>query len=200
MNKKIYILAACVFVVSVTSAQLSYGPKAGLNMSKLLFTNKDFSTSFKPGFLIGGFANYRINEKMALQGEVFYSMEGTKEKRTSSGTTGYISKSYLQVPLLFQYNVFNRFYAEAGAQLGILLSSKESWGNSKNNIKKYYKTTDLRIPIGIGYSFDNKLNGLSADIRYSFSLTKINTIEVGGGSLKNQVISLGVQYKLPSWK
>ena len=186
-----------LLTTSLVRAQLSFGPKAGLSLAKLSFTANDFKTSFKPGFYIGGFAQYVLAEKMSLQGELLYSSEGTKERRTNTDVSGYITKSYLQVPVLFQYQFYDNLYAEAGPQLGILLSSKEKWGSQdKNDIKKYYRSTDFRFPVGIGYNFKDNLEKLGVNIRYSFSLSHINTKKVGGGNLKNQVISVGAKYRL----
>ncbi len=202
MDTKNLIALLFLFVISTHSnAQISYGGKAGINVATLSFSNDDFKTSFKPGFYIGGFANYELSEKMAFQGELFFSTEGCKEERISSGTKGQINKAYLQIPVLFQYKLTESVFAEAGPQIGILLSSKEDWGSSTNtNIKENYKTTDLRFPLGIGYSFKEKAQGLSVNLRYSFSLSRINKVSVGGQSLKNQVISIGAQYQLGKTK
>lgn len=197
MHTKLLAATILLLVTSSAKAQFSFGPKTGFNLSKLSFSNDDFKTSFKPGFYIGGFTHYPFAEKMSLQGELLYSSEGTKEKRTSTNISGYITKSYLQVPVLFQYRFYDNLYAEAGVQFGLLLASKEKWGSgNKNDIKKYYKSSDFRLPVGVGYNFKGNLEKLSANIRYSFSLSRINTVTVGGGSLKNQVISVGAQYRL----
>lgn len=199
MSIKFATVIVSLTIATSSLAQISYGPKAGLNLAKLSFTNDDFKTSFKPGFLVGGFVNYLLADKMSLQGELFFSLEGTKEERISSGSKGDIAKSYLQIPILFQYQLHESFYVEAGPQIGLLLSSKEKYGSSSRiSIKDHYKSTDLRFPLGIGYHFSDKLTGLSLGLRYSFSLSKINTEDVGGGNLKNQVIGLGIQYRLPS--
>jgi len=197
MHTKLLAATIWLLITSFSRAQFSFGPKAGFNLSKLSFSNGDFKTSFKPGFYFGGFAHYPLAEKMSLQGELLYSSEGTKEKRTNANISGYITKSYLHVPVLFQYRFYDNLYAEAGVQLGLLLSSKEKWGSgNKNDIKKYYKSSDFRLPVGVGYNFKDNLEKLGVNIRYSFSLSHINTVTVGGGNLKNQVISIGAQYRL----
>ncbi len=197
MKKMVITLVTLLAAYNISQAQLSYGARAGLNMSKVSFTEDDFKTKFQPGFTIGFYGKYALNDAMAVQVETFFSREGTKEQRISSGSKGHINKSYVQIPVLFQYKLIKGLYAEAGPQLGILVASKEKYGSgSLNNIKPNYKPVDIRVPIGVGYDLNDVVKGLSVDLRYSFSLSKINKVEVGGGNLKNHVIGLTAFYNI----
>lgn len=194
-----YLFSALFFLglILPAQAQLSYGVKAGLNVTKISFSNDDFKTSFQPGFHLGGLVNYAFNNRFSVQGEVFYSAEGGKEKHISSGNKGNINMGYIQVPVLARIVFAERFFGLAGPQIGILLSAKEKYGaGQKQDIKEYYKTADIRFPIGIGYELPGSVvSGLSLDLRYNFSFSAINKTSVGGATLKHQVISLGAQYK-----
>lgn len=191
---KKYVLILLTFLSTTAYAQFSFGPKLGLNISKIAFTDDDFKTGFRPGFAVGGVAQYKISEKLAVQAELVYSLERTSEERISSGTKGHASMGFIQFPVLAQYSIVKGLYAEAGPQIGVLLSAKEAYGDDEEyDIKEYYKKTDVRFPIGIGYNLPVK--GLSAGVRYSFSLTKLNNVEVGGGDLKFHTIQLGVNYR-----
>jgi len=194
-----YLFALTLLFTAVAAgAQLSYGPRAGVNLAKLKFSSDQFETKSVIGFTIGAFAKYKLSSPFDIQAEVFYSGEGTKEERSSSGTKGTIRKGYLQIPVLAQYTIANGVFVEAGPQLGLLLSSKEKYGSQKEDIKKYYNKTDFRVPVGVGYIFPESVcQGLRADLRYSFSFSKVNKVPVGGGELKNQVLGLGVFYTLP---
>jgi hypothetical protein len=196
MKKLALILLTFLATYQYGQAQLSYGARVGLNVSKISFTEDDFKTKFQPGFSVGLFGKYAFTKAMAVQVETFFSREGTKEQRITSGTKGNINKSYVQIPVLLQYKFLKGLYAEAGPQFGILVASKEKYGNNTNNIKPYYKSLDIRVPIGVGYDLNEVVKGLSVDVRYSFSLSKINKIAVGGGNLKNQVIGLTAFYNI----
>ncbi len=196
--KRLMIAVFLSMFIANINAQLSYGAKAGLNIARIGFTDDDFTTKSKPGLTGGIFANYELATKASLQLELLYSGEGTKERRISNNAIGKISKTYLQLPLLFQYTITHRFYAEAGPQIGFLISSKEKYNGNKKDIKQYYKSTDLRLPIGIGYRFNNKFRDFAAAARYSFSFSRINKEAVGGGDLKNKVLSIAVQYTIPN--
>ena len=196
--RRISFTLICTTFFLASQAQLSFGPKAGLNISRISFSSQNFNSSFKPGFYAGGFANYKLGANWAAQFEVFYSGEGGREK-ASDGTPGHINESYVQIPLLAQYHTAMGLFAEAGPQVGVLASIKEYYAGQTTNIKPYYKSVDFRFPFGIGYEFasSSPVNGLGVNARYSFSFSKVNSQLVGGEHLKNQTISIGVFYKIP---
>ncbi|MBL7699647.1 MAG: PorT family protein [Chitinophagaceae bacterium] len=214
------VVSAVLLVIANLAAfsQISYGPKLGFNFAKIAMSNKNYQTSLKPGLNLGGFVNYKINTNVSVQGELGYSMEGTKEKIKSqpglpgnsqvpSGpespsegarASGQISTSYLHIPILARYTAPSGFYGEAGPQIGFLLGAKEKWRGVKSDIKPFYKSTEFRFPIGIGYHLLNaNLPGLlSVNARYAFGFSPFNNRAVGGGDLKTRVFSIGVQYNM----
>ncbi|MBN8865764.1 MAG: outer membrane beta-barrel protein [Sphingobacteriales bacterium] len=68
-----YLFALLLFTASAANAQLSYGPRAGVNVAKIKFSNDQFETKSLIGFSIGAFANYRLSAPFAIQAELFYS-------------------------------------------------------------------------------------------------------------------------------
>jgi opacity protein-like surface antigen len=189
------ILFLFVISFSTSRAQVSYGAKAGLNLSRLKFTNSDYETSFKTGFHLGGFVNYGFNDKLFIEGELFYSAEGGKEEYTPTGVDGTISMGMLQLPVLARLRLSEGFFAEAGPQFGFLLSIKEEYAGSKSDISEYYKKFHVGAAVGLGYRLQ-AVDGLSLSGRYSFGLSPVNNTSVAGGALKSRVISLGVLYEL----
>ena len=186
-----------IAATSLTYAQFSFGVRAGVNIAKEKFTNTGmFSNSSKTGFNGGLAAKYMFAPKFGAAINFSYSTEGTKEKYTGTPvTTGTIYETYFNIPLMFQYLPVSNIYVEAGPQLGFLSSSKETFGTStKNDIKKYYNSTDFRYCVGAGYLFTKQVPGLGLGARYNASFSKINKTSVGGGELKNQVFSIDVSY------
>jgi hypothetical protein len=193
--KYIFLL---VFTLSTicTDAQLSYGLKSGLNIARMTFTNEMYSTSSKTGLYAGLLVNYKTAGPIAIQAELLYSQEGTKERFTT-GISGEIKETFLQVPLMLRYTFLKGIYVEAGPQLGFLLKSEEKFGTDRDDIKPFYKSTDLRFPFGMGYRFNEIINGFGINARYSFSLSDVNKTTVSGGDLRNSVFSVGIEYTLP---
>ncbi len=196
--KKIYTLVFCLSLFTMAAkAQLSYGLKAGVNVAEEHFSSDQFTTSSHLAFNGGAFLNYQTKIPVSLQLELFYSSEGTKETSKSSGTKGTIREGYLNIPLLAQYKTPFGVYVETGPQLGFLLTSKEDFGTTTNDdIKKYYNSTDFSWCFGAGYELlTGPAKGLGLNVRYAPGLTTINKEAVGGGKLKNNVLSIDLTYR-----
>jgi hypothetical protein len=190
---KQFLLSLALLTALTSSAQVTYGPKLGLNFSKVKFSSDVHESGFKAGVFFGGYLNYAVNSNFSVQPELYYSMEGGKDKNTFSSNSGVIKSGFLQLPVLVKYTAASGFFGEAGPQIGFLLSNKEKWNGENVDIKEYYKSIEFRFPIGIGYKFSD---AVSADLRYSAGFSAINKDAVGGGKLKNNVFSLGIQYNL----
>lgn len=195
MKRITIFLLASIFVVTV-HAQVSYGPRFAVNFSGISFSGSDYKTSLVPGITFGGFVNYELNEKMALQGELLYSAEGNKWKIEEEDLTGTIRSGQIRVPLQFQYAVAEKIYLEAGPQVSFLLAMSQKVEGDKHDISDNYKKLWLGYAAGFGYRFTGKMEGLSAGFRYFSELGDINKVNVGGGNLKPFGFMLGVQYKL----
>lgn len=190
---KQFLLSLVLLAALSSSAQVTYGPKLGLNFSKITFSSNQHKGSFKAGAFFGGYLNYAVNNNFSVQPELYYSMEGGKDKSNLSSSSGVINSGFLHLPVLLKYTAASGFFGEAGPQLGFLLSNKEKWNGTKVDIKEYYKSIEFRFPIGVGYKFSN---AVSADLRYSAGFSAINKDAVNGGKLKNKVFSLGLQYNM----
>ena len=64
---------------------------------------------------------------------------------------------YLNFPVVVRYLHETGFFGEAGIQPGVLLSAKDKWGDSSDDIKDEMKIFDISIPIGIGYQINEKI-------------------------------------------
>ena len=187
MRKLLFIVCLYVFTTSAhAQLKLSYGPKAGLNLSTVHHTIFDFQ-KVRPGLHIGGFLNLRFNKWIALQPELFYSMQGTlhemSEVSEDGNFTGNTIKNktkldYLQIPLMFKFYPISGLYLEAGPQFGILVNAKYDAPSSQYydncNIRDLTKKGDIGLGIGAGYEFRF---GLMAGYRYTHGF--MDTIERG---------------------
>lgn len=198
MTRITFFLMALVFAGSV-NAQMSFGPKLALNFSNISFSNDDYKTSLVPGVTLGGFANYALDEKMAVQGELLYSAEGNNWKSPQYDAKAKIRSGQIRIPVVFQYTVAKQLYLEAGPQAKILIAMSQTIdGYDKQDIAEHYNTVSFGLAGGIGYRFTGKAEGLSAGFRYFGDLGKFNKANVGGGNLKTYGFMLGVEYRL--WK
>ncbi|WNM19005.1 porin family protein [Flavobacterium capsici] len=156
--KKIILTIAAVFAFGVASAQdLKYGAKAGLD---LLSAKYDGAGSVSAtGFYVGGFVEFGIADKFALQPGVNYhaaSKEG-------------VDFNYISIPVLAKYNVAEKFNLLAGPSLFYSMDSED---NDKT-----------RFNLDLGASYDITEN-LFVDPRYSLGLTgdvKVSHFLIGLG-------------------
>ncbi|MBA4145293.1 MAG: hypothetical protein C0523_05985 [Cytophaga sp.] len=121
-------------------------------------------------FNIGVFAQHQLNDKMALQTELFYSGEGASFSKPGTEMPEHIKLGYLSLPLFFKYTIADHFYAMAGPQISYLLSAKCIYanGNSYDVIKEHKKIAIGFVPV-IGYDW----NKFSINLRYQIGLSKL---------------------------
>ena len=122
--KKVFFALAAVLMLSLTSqAQVKFGAKAGMNLSK--FT-ENFE-NMKPGFHAGVYAQINIAPMFSIQPEVLYSMQGATEEETNTtlGQTitakGSVTSHNVIVPVMLQFTPIKSLTIEAGPQFGFNL-------------------------------------------------------------------------------
>lgn len=193
--KKIILSAVAVMAFGFASAQeVKYGAKVALNVASL--TGDVENASSYIGFQIGGFAEFKLSEKFAIQPELMYSAQGGKESFEEDGLDmdGTHKLGYINIPVMAKYYVAKSFSLEAGPQIGFLTSAKaklEAGGESVEvDTKDSYSSIDFGVNFGAGYDFTEKI---SAGLRYNLGLANIADIE--GYDVKNGVFSVSVGYK-----
>ncbi|MCP2029471.1 opacity protein-like surface antigen [Flavobacterium sp. HSC-32F16] len=191
--KKIILAAIAVMAFSFAKAQETrFGVKGGLNLTTFVGGNVDDTNSLV-GFHVGGFAEIKIIDKLAIQPELLFSTQGTKVDGGPFGDWD-IKTNYLNIPVLAKYYIVEKFSVEAGPQLGVLLSAKSEGDDVKDN----FKTVDLGFNLGAGYHFTENV---SVNLRYTIGLSPLSDnadIENEGDyydSAKNSVLALSFAYK-----
>ncbi|MDF2191956.1 porin family protein [Paraflavitalea sp. CAU 1676] len=194
MKKYCMILALSALSLAGTAQQIRYGAKAGLNLAN--FSGDIEDNKMKLGIHLGGFAKIAVTDAISVQPELVLSSQGAKEKSSYEGIT-FESKTkltYINIPLLAQYNTTSGFYGETGPQFGFLVSAKAKSDEGKQNIKEHMKTLDVSWAFGVGYLLPSNI-GVNA--RFNLGLSNIAKGEqVEGAKVKNSVIQVGVFYVL----
>ncbi|HSQ46598.1 MAG TPA: porin family protein [Lutibacter sp.] len=184
--KKI-ILVAFIAISSFVgvNAQTSFGAKAGLNVANLSGDITDNKTLI--GFNVGVFAEIMLADSFYLQPELLYSTQGAKFDESTSGFSADLNLNYINIPLMFKYDVANRFYLEAGPQIGFLVSAEVL----DQDVKDEFESTDFGANFGLSYGFTEKL---FAQARYNIGLSNIAK-DSGDDKISNSVISFSLGYK-----
>jgi hypothetical protein len=184
MKKIIGILVGIVLCSSLSYGQeSSFGVKAGLNS----FTFSESQFKSRTSFHFGGYYNYMISDKFAIQPELLYSQQGAKFEFDLGffvKASGTYAMNYLSIPVMAKYYVIEGLNLHAGPVIGILISS--SFSGTTGAVS----TNTLDIMLGIGAAYELSM-GVNFGLRYNLGLTE--TISGGDGS-KNRGIQVSVGY------
>src|SRR4030095_10038458 len=163
------ILFPLLMVTGIVNAQLQFGLKGGVNISN--FTGGNFNNIEKNSlvaFHAGGLVRIKFDH-LVLQPEVLFSTQGAK---LDDGTTEADYKiSYVNIPIMLQWQFKGSFYVEAGPQAGFKVS--EDIPNN-STIDEFAKSTDLSIGVGLGFL---KSKGLGIGGRYTVGVSKVGDFE-----------------------
>ena len=161
--KKILLAAiAAVVCVGGAFAQLSMGPKVGLNVSSITGDG----SQYRAGVNVGIFANYRINSLFAIQPEFLYSMQGSafddvtilKQTIESSYTSHYID-----IPVLLKIYPWRGLNVQVGPQFGFCVDDEYKLKVGKEEVS----TNDLKQ-----YGYDEKANTFDFAIAVGLEASK----------------------------
>jgi hypothetical protein len=187
--KKVILTVAAIFAFGFASAQdkkggsdseMSFGAKGGLNMATV---SNATGSSALIGAHIGGFAEFKLSDKFAVQPELLFSMQGAKFD------SGSFSLNYINVPVMAKYYVADAFSVEAGPQIGFLMSAKDDG----EDVKDGYNTIDFGVNFGAGYDLNEKM---VLGLRYNLGLSDLQKdLPSGYDGSKNGVLSLSFGYK-----
>ena len=184
--KKLHSLLVLVSLsVAATNAQdIQIGAKAGLNLGTLT----DYSDAgSRVSLHLGGMAEIPIKEKFSIQPELLYSAQGVTDKDDDDEV---VKLSYLTIPVMAKYYVYETLSIEAGPQFGFLLSAEAEDDGETFDLKDDTKSLDFGIAIGAGYKLEN---GVNFGIRYYMG-SNINDIDEDPDKHKNRVFQISVGY------
>jgi len=139
LNQKLFTTTLALLLVASLTAQISFGPRAGFNLTNMNQTVEAFGmsispdTDFKPGFQVGLVAHIPLlGEFLAIQPGLLFAQQGMRFnlQEDFSGETLEISETvninYLQMPinaqLSFGVGENARILLQAGPYLGFALN------------------------------------------------------------------------------
>ena len=211
LSKVILGLLAFVLTASYAHAQLTFGARAGLNLTN--FSEREDGqklegvdkSKLKPGFQLGVVAEAALSDNLYIQPGILIATQGGAYKYSETGysETETINLNYLQIPVNLQYkldmNGMN-LLLQGGPYLGYAFSGKykvketEDGKTEKSEEKLDFGTedgqisqTDFGLGLGVGLQLsDNMQLGLG----YNIGLK--NLINGGGTSIvmKNNGLAL----------
>jgi opacity protein-like surface antigen len=189
MKKRLLLSTIIILGLSglMGAQNVDFGLKTGLNIST--FTGGEVDRDNLFGFHIGGFAEFKLNEKFSLQPELLYSTQGAEVENLVK-----IKVDYLTIPLMVKYYLSENFSIEAGPQASFLVNDKGEIEDSNVidfdfvEVKTDASSFDFVLNVGVGYNFTSHL---FAQARYKYGVTTV----VENPDIKNSVFQISLGYK-----
>ena len=207
MTKKFAILLFCGFLSLSIKAQ-NFGGGLILGFSTSQVGGDDLGGFNKAGLLVGAFVNKSISELLSGQMEMTYIHKGSNNPNMNdSEHKDYdqedISSSYIEVPLLLQYQQNSKLIIEGGVQLAYLINGYYNDLNGKIPIYSVdpFIKYDFGLLLGIDYRYSEHI---SLNTRLSNSILPIgaedyDVVDSYNSSRKgkyNSVLSFAIHYNL----
>lgn len=131
----------------------------------------------KLGFIVGGFTNTEISEKLSTQLEIYFINKGSKKiphPDKNDFDAFDLNINYIEVPVSLRYH-FNKFLFEGGLYASKFLSYSMSDEFGERNTGDYpFKSFDFGGFLGINYKINNNF---IFNLRSKNSLTPIRDFE-----------------------
>lgn len=103
---KVVLIGLFIGVSTPAWSQLLIGVKAGFQMAKIDYNDKDYyddhRVAFKPGYNAGAVLNYKVSKAFSLHTELFFSSKGKVEKKEQYSVKNSVSYYYLDLPLMLR--------------------------------------------------------------------------------------------------
>ena len=182
MKHKILLIVLIMGMIQLSFAQRSTsssnfrgGLRAGFTATQI--SGDDLTGFHKLGFYAGAFANFPLSDnlKWHFQSELDFIMKGSHTYYPSGQNATISSKyvlniGYIEVPVLFQWNVVPSMELEFGPSFGVLLYQKERNSNGPMLYRPDFRRFELAAMGGVSYLFKEHY-GIS--LRYSNSIIPV---------------------------
>jgi hypothetical protein len=184
-----FVVALLASLIVCAQEVPKFGLKGGLNVSKLSYSN-GADVDWRTGFHLGLLSHIHITPSFSLQPEVYYSSQGGKIP-WANNTKMNLNLSYINVPVLLQYNFANGFRLQGGPQIGFLVGVSDKVNDVEQNqfSTANFKSVDVSLPLGLSYL---GYSGLGVDTRFNIGLTNIS--KASTPTIKNNVFQVGAFY------
>lgn len=178
MIRFLLIVSFFAFTLSGTQAQTLYiGPKAGLNISSLSFSEGDNDIyGNKLGINAGAMLIAELNPMFGVQTELNLMNMGASFEFANEDFN--LAFSYMEIPLLARAKFGDeeslQFFANGGAFLGLLLSANVVDDGDRTEVTESYNGTNFGLAFGGGVLIPAGMGKIILDARYGLGISDIS--------------------------
>ncbi|TNE52281.1 MAG: PorT family protein [Bacteroidetes bacterium] len=204
------------------SAQVAFGLRAGMHLASwsgnAAFESKYGNLEARLSFLVGGAAEFRLNNYLAMQAELGYIRKGFRaEERYADPVGGMVREKfdvmvqYMEVPVLLKVRVpLWKGQADllTGPGFAYALNGREKFTVIRNGRSSattrdldfeadHIARFDFSLQIGLAWTLAVGGTPVFIEARYLLGLTDLNTLETDGLQAYNRGLSLNTGVFLP---
>ena len=201
--KKIFgalMIAVCIGMAMPAQAQIHFGVKGGLNLSKASFSNvgENFKKDNFTGFFIGPMAEFNIPiVGLGVDASLLFAQRGIK---VSEGNDEYtIKQNGIDIPVNLKYTIglgsLAGIYLAAGPDFYFdFEKNKQVWDADDYRIRTDKKRTEVGINLGAGVKLVNHLQiGFNYNIPLGDSAKLIDS-DAESASYKTKTWQVSIAY------
>jgi hypothetical protein len=209
------VLISLVFGEALNSDKIEFGLSGGMNRSYIntISTAKGMN-NFDLGFYFhilmknNSYLSTGVHVKSNVGATGMPTYPLGDEDFDSLYQDGTLTKKIpvFYVPILFHQRFNNRWYIEAGPQLGLIYRSEDIFETSEldgeltytRNVQDEYKRIDAGFLVGAGYKLKQEIKSMAVGVNYYFGLVDVSkTADV---SVKNSSIYFYVKIPIGAGK
>jgi hypothetical protein len=192
-----HLILLIIIFTNTLSAQIDKGLIGGLNYSMISDNSDNLEKSGKIGFFIGGFKSFNISKNVTFKPEIILSLQrfrllgnfNSDKEDPAIPIQGLdidvnFSELLIQIPLMLDYNIKEKFSIGLGPQIGYMILERAS--NNNDNSFDFKSTDDYRI--GFSYAFEL---GYQFNDMIGFSCRYLKRFTIRNG-LKSKVFQIGL--------
>lgn len=199
--KKLILTLITFFIISIGFSQIkgfTFGPKIGVNFSKISTNYDSLKNNMKPGFEIGAFV--RIGNKLYVQPEVLFKTKGGKFEVEGVNDVDYkVKLQTVDVPIMVGVHLIDLKVMNIRLMLGPVASfvlNKDIDTGSSTKIMNESDFKDMNWGFQAGIGVDALI--LTLDVRYELGLNNIYDNKIGNKTVdfKNNLWSVTLGFKI----
>ena len=203
MEKAFFVFGFFLTAIQISIAQISIGPKAGINIATWTTEGSNTITGFQGGVV----AQFQFNDEWSVQPELLFDSKGTDLANFIPNTPMRYSLNYVTMPVLLGYKargITFRAGAYASALIGSRIEINAKELDEEDIDDSFFEDWDWGLTAGATLDITA---GLGFELLYYFGFPDVVDITFGdqnGQFLahlsegKNRVLQLGMYYKFNS--
>lgn len=183
--------------VDFVKRNVDFGFRAGVNFSSFSDDNV-LNADRLAGLHVGFFGRHSLSERLAVKGELIYSMQGARADEFSVFESYAINLNYLNIPVLAELTFGQNVRFELGPYVGILLDSRQSFKGLRQPdtpldvSEDDTNWIDLGVAVGMAYRMSESFS-LGARYNHGF-IDALGSGFFGRASGQNSVIQISGFY------